>query len=168
MPYDTNSHLWPNRQDCFFRDRQLTPIRQSGPHCVSTSLAILTGAPPEAFQGVVNTQDPASWSDKIKEWGMQLAYCPTDARKLGFYVPELAAMDDLFTLSYYTTLDAAKILGAPDGRGWVCGSHIVVLHRDKILDPATGTVTGVDNHPCNNYHTKRIFRVVPFGFPRSL
>lgn len=168
MPYDKNSHLWPNPDEVFFRDQQFQVQQQTGPHCVSTSLAILTGATPEDFQGIVNTQDPTSWSDKIKEWGMQFAYCPTDARKLSFYMPELLKCDDLFTLSYYTTLDRDTILGDPDSRGWVCGSHIVVMHRNNILDPASGQVTPANEHHCNHHHTKRIFRVVPVGHPRSL
>lgn len=168
MPYDTNSRLWPDSEEVFFRDRELRVIRQTGPHCVSTALAILTGATPEEFQGVVNTQDPTSWSDKLKEWGMQLAYCPTDARKLRFYLRELLELDDLFTLSYYTTLDPQRILVDPDEHGWVCGSHIVIMHRDRILDPAGGTVTKANEHKCWDYHTKRIFRVVPAGYKRSL
>ena len=99
---------------------------------------------------------------------MQFAYCPTDARKLRFYIPELIELDDLFTLSYYTTSDQHTILGAPNNSGWVCGSHIVVMHRNRILDPATGTVTMASEHHCNEYHTKRIFRVVPAGYHRRL
>lgn len=168
MPYDRNSHLWPDPKERFFSEHEVRVIRQTGPHCVSTSLAILTGAKPEQFQGVVNKQDPISWSDKIKQWGMQFAYCPTDARKLRFYIPELIELDDLFTLSYYTALDGHTILGDPNHNGWVCGSHIVVMHRDKILDPAGGTVTDATEHHCNNCHTKRVFRVVPAGYRRSL
>jgi len=168
MPYDMNSDLWSNPEDVFFRDRELRALQQTGKHCVPTSLAILTGATPEQFQGNVNTQDPTSWSDRIKEWGMQLAYCPTDARKLRFYMPELLELDDLFTLSYYTPDDPDTILGDPDERGWVCGSHIVVMHRDKILDPASGLVTLAKEHCCKNRHTKRVFRVVPAGYHRSL
>ena len=33
-------------------------------------------------------------SDKIKEWGMQFAYCHTDTRKLRFYIPELLQRND--------------------------------------------------------------------------
>lgn len=168
MPYDATAHLWSNTQEAFFRDRTLVPRRQEGPHCVSTALAILTGAEPEQFQGVVNTQDPSSWSDKLREWGMQLAYCPTDARKLRFYMAELVALDDLFTLSYYCPGSSAEILGDPSGTGWVCGSHIVVLHRDRIFDSASGSVTPALAHGCNHFHTKRIFRVVPAGYRRSL
>lgn len=168
MPYDASCHLWPDPTEGFFRERRLRPLRQAGPHCVSTALSILTGATPEAFQGVVNTQDPISWSDKIREWGMQFAYCPTDVRKLGFYLPELVALDDLFTLSFYTSLDSNVILRNPDARGWTSASHIVVLHRDRIFDPATGLVTKAREHACRGYYTKRIFRVVPAGHPRSL
>ena len=166
MPHDVNCQLWPDRNEKFFSDRELQVICQTGPHCVSTSLAILTGADPAQFQGVVNTQDPISWSDKIGEWGMQFAYCPTDARKLRFYISELIELDDLFTLSYYT--ETNDILGDPDSNGWVCGSHIVVLHRNRILDPASGTITNANEHHCNDFHTKRVFRVVPAGYQSRL
>ncbi len=166
MPYDMSSQLWPDSNERFFFDRELRVIRQAGPHCVSTSLAILTGTDPSEFQGAVNTQDPISWSDKIRDWGMQFAYCPTDARKLRFYIPELIKLDDLFTLSYYT--NGNTILQDPDESGWVCGSHVVVMHRDRILDPATGTMTMANDHDCNKYHTKRIFRVVPASYHRRL
>lgn len=168
MPYDLTSHLWPTRDECFFREIALKPLRQSGPHCVSTVLGMLTGQPPETFQGRINTQDPASWSEALSAFGMKLAYCPTDARKIKFYAPELLALDDLFTLSYYTPRDPQSILADPTNDGWVCGSHIVVLHRDSVLDPATGRRHGLAELPGSEMHTKRIFRVVPEGHRRGL
>ena len=101
MPYDAISPLWPQSNESFFRDSTFRLIRQSGPHCVSTVLAMLTGTSPETFQGRINTQDPVSWSEALRQWGMKLAYCPADVRKLKYYMKELVALDDLFTLSYY-------------------------------------------------------------------
>jgi len=135
---------------------------------VSTTLAMLTGKTPEDFQGKMNTQDPYSWSQVLQPYGIKLAYCPSDIRKLKFYMNELVAMDDLFTLSYYTSTDGEDILGDPDSKGWITGSHIVILHRDQIFDPATGTMTPAFEHYCNDYHTKRIFRTVPSDHPRGL
>jgi hypothetical protein len=168
LPYDNNSHLWPNNIDVFFRDIELTPQLQNGPHCVSTSLAILTNSTPEEFQGIVNTQDPLSWSDKIQEWGMKFAYCPTDTRKLQYYITELVEIDDLFTLSYYTTDEKEKILADPNDNGWITGSHIVVMHRNMIYDSAKGIEMNAIDHPCNDCYTKRIFRVVPAYYKRGL
>ncbi len=168
MAYNYNSCLWNNKKEQFFREREIKPVRQSGPHCVSTSLAILTGEKPEDFQDKINTQDPLSWSDALKNYDMKMAYCPFDARKLKFYIDELIELDDLFTLSYYTTQDSSKILSDPDEKGWVCGSHIVILHRDKIYDPAQGNVSAAKTHKCMKYHTKRIFRVVPDDYKRGL
>ncbi|MCS7293195.1 MAG: hypothetical protein RMI89_09545 [Gloeomargarita sp. SKYBB_i_bin120] len=168
MPYDATCSLWPRQDEAFFRKRVFQPIQQQGPHCVSTVLAILTGRTPEEFQGRINTQDPVSWSEALQVANMKLAYCPTDVRKLKYYMAELVALDDLFTLSYYTRNDPAAILGDPDERGWVTGSHIVVLHRDQILDPQTGQATDAFSHRCNDHHTKRIFRVVPLDHPRGL
>jgi hypothetical protein len=168
MTYDATSPLWPRADESFFRDRTFRVLRQSGPHCVSTVLGILTGTSPAEFQGRINTQDPVSWSEALQQWDMKLAYCPTDARKLKHYMKELVALDDLFTLSYYTTKDPKAILGEPNSDGWVTGSHIVILHRSKILDPQSGPETEAFDHPCNDYHTKRIFRVVPASHLQGL
>lgn len=168
MPYDAASRLWPRENKSFFRNRTFSVIRQRGPHCVSTVLSILTGTPPEQFQGKINTQDPVSWSEALRDANMKLAYCPTDMRKMKHYMKELVALDDLFTLSYYTTKDPNAILGEPDNNGWVTGSHIVVLHRNKILDPKFGEETDAFDHECNEHYTKRIFRVLPADHPRGL
>jgi hypothetical protein len=168
MPYDLHCDLWLNRDEAFFRDRSICPRKQSGPHCVSTVLAMLSGREPSEFQGRVNTQDPVSWSLALRECGLKLAYCPTDARKLRFYLPELLAIDDLFTLSVYCPREPSDVLRDPDERGWVCGSHVVILHRDIILDPVSGASSDADSHPCRNMHTKRIFRVVPTAHERGI
>ncbi|MGI9213975.1 MAG: hypothetical protein ACR2HF_16020 [Methylococcaceae bacterium] len=166
--YHLTSHLWPNPKDAYFRDSELTAQLQDSFRCVSTSLAILTNQNPETFAGHINTQDPYSWSQALKPWNMKLAYCPTDVRKLQYYMDELIALDDLFTLSYYIAYDPGIILDDPDEDGWVTSSHIVVLHRDRILDPATGTSVAAGKHHCNECHTKRIFRVIPSDHPRGL
>lgn len=168
MAYDTACRLWPRSDESFFRDRTFRVMRQHGPHCVATVLAILTGTSPEQFYVKINTQDPVSWSEALREANMKLAYCPTDVRKLKHYMKELVDLDDLFTLSYYTTRDPNAILGDPDDSGWVTGSHIVILHRSTILDPKYGEETDAFQHECNEYHTKRIFRVVPADHPRGL
>jgi hypothetical protein len=168
MPFDANSQLWIDGNESFFRDKSITAIQQYGPHCVSTVLAILTGKQPESFQCRVNTQNPVSWSEALTEDGMKLAYCPTDARKLKHYMDELRRLDDLFTLSYYTSRDPEDILCDPDERGWVTGSHIVILHRQMIIDPDQGRAVPAHEHSCNEYHTKRVFRVVPSNHRRGL
>ncbi len=168
MPYDAASNLWRRSDESFFRDKSFSVIQQKGPHCVSTVLGILTGTSPEEFQGKINTQDPVSWSEALSQWNMKLAYCPTDARKIKHYMKELVALDDLFTLSYYTTTNPQDILGEPDSRGWITGSHIVILHRDKILDSMSGTESEALNHFCNDFFTKRIFRVVSSDHKRGL
>ncbi len=165
MPYDLTAGLWSGEDENFFRHRELEPLQQKGPHCVSTALAILTGLPPEHFQQIINTQDPVSWSEALRPSGMKLAYCAFDIRKLCFYMDELVGYDDLFLLCYYTS---SGLLSNPDERGWICGSHVVVLHRDRILDPAVGRAVAAHKHPCNLRHTKRIFRVVPHDHRRGL
>ncbi len=167
MPYDLTAGLWPDEKENFFRKAELKPLLQKGPHCVSTALAILTGRDPEYFQKIINTQDPVSWSDALGPWRMKLAYCPSDVRRLRFYMDELVSYDDLFLLSYYLS-HGRRLLSDPDEKGWLCGSHIVVLHRGDILDPAGGNLVPAREHPCNERHTKRIFRVVPHDHPRGL
>ena len=168
MPYDPASTLWAKTSEHFFRQQTFRPFKQAGPHCVSTSLAILSGAAPESFQGKINTQDPRTWSDALRSYGMKLAFCPTDVRKLTFYVEELLRLDDLFTLSYYTPQTPEDVLADPDQSGLVCGSHVVVLHRDTVLNPATGASSALHGFEGAEFHTKRIFRVVPLAHERGL
>lgn len=168
MPYDRTSKLWTDASESFFRDLDISPLRQSGPHCVSTVLAILSRSAPKDFQGRINTQDPVSWSEALYPFGMKLAYCPTDVRKVKFYLPELLELDDLFTVSYFTPTNAQQILADPGPDGWVCGSHIVVLHRGSVLDPASGRRLPARECPGLELHTKRIFRVVPAGYRRGM
>ncbi|MBM4329335.1 MAG: hypothetical protein FJ118_19495 [Deltaproteobacteria bacterium] len=167
MPFDVKCKLWPNGKECFFAHKTLQPMKQAGPRCVVTALAILTDSTPEIFEGHVNTQDPISWSEALKPFGMKLAYCPSDIRKLRFYVEELIGLDDLFLLCYYSPTDA-KMLGDPDERGWICGSHVVILHRDHIIDPRRGDAIHALDHDCLNHHTKRLFRVLPVNHPRGI
>jgi hypothetical protein len=171
MSFDLSTGLWSNGEEHFFRERLFKPIKQSGPHCVSTALAILTGKRPSHFlrmqkSGELNTQDPFSWSEALKPFGMKLAYVPFDVRKLRFYMDELVGLDDSFLLCYYTRR-GSELLRDPDEQGWVCGSHVVILHRDEIIDPLLGNFYAFDHH-CNECHTKRIFRVVPCDNPRGL
>lgn len=172
MSYDKASNLWPNKSASFFRSLSINPLLQDGPTCVSTVLAMLSGQTPRFFQGKINTQDPVSWSAALAEFGMKLAYCPTDVRRLKFYLEELKELDDLFTLSYYspnTDLpEKDAILKDPDDKGWICSSHIVILHRDKIIDPQFGKAVEASEHHCGERFTKRIFRVVPVDCARGL
>lgn len=117
--------------------------------------------------GKLNTQDPVSWSEALKPFGMKLAYVPFDARKLWFYVEELVHLDDLFLLSYYSGM-SLEILRDPAENGWVCESHVVILHRDQIIDPQLGESRYAFDHWCNSCHTKRLFRLVPLNHPRGL
>ena len=133
--------------------------------CVATTLATLTKTDPDIFVGQLNTQDPCSWSRALTKWNMKLAYCPTDMRRLTHYMDELMDLDDLFTLSYYTSSYVDDILSEPDERGWITGSHIVILHRNLIFDSMSGTAVNALEHICNKYYTKRIFRVVPSSYP---
>ena len=168
MAYQMSSPLWPSKGENFFRNFVINPLKQQGPHCVSTVLAMLVNTSPEKFQESINTQDPVSWSNALKKHGLKLAYCPNDIRKLRFYADELLQLNDLFTLSYYTVKNSVEILHDPDASGWICGSHIVILHKGQIIDPASGKRYIMSDHKCLNFHTKRIFRVVPSDFQRGL
>lgn len=160
-----SAKLWYGEEEHFFTDRNITVRKQKGPACVSNVLAMLTGESPETFQGgTVNTQAPQSWSDALRQHGMKLAYCNSGSRRLCHFMEELVAYDDLFTVSYYT----GDHLNEPDETGWVCGSHIVILHRGLIYDSASGTVTPAREHHGNECYTKRVFRVVPHDYARGI
>jgi hypothetical protein len=168
MSYDKYALLWKDQDERFFQDQIIIPVKQPGPHCVSTALAMLSGKKPKYFMERINTENPVTWSRALRKWEMKLAFTPFDIRKLMFYMEELIGYDDLFLLSYYAAPDPVEILAAPNDDGWICRSHIVILHRDKIYDPGTGSVEDAQSHQCSNFHTKRIFRVVPMSHPLGL
>ena len=167
MPCQFNAALW-NADEDFFSSKEIKPIKQAGPHCVSTVLSMLTNQKPEYFQSSINTQDPVSWSIALNPFGIKLAYCPSDCRKIKFYADELVKINDLFLLSYYTSKNNNEILADPNDQGWVCPSHIVILHKSKIIDPAQGNETNIYEHKSLEKHAKRIFRVVPNNHPRGI
>ncbi len=168
MTFQTTCRLWPASDSVFYRDRIIVPQKQVGPHCTSTVLAMLTGESPEYFQDRINTQDPVSWSSALLPFGIKLAYCPTDIRKIENYLDELAAIADLFVLCYYKPKEPSQLLNDPDKKGWICGSHIVIHHIDRIIDPALGVSMNAREHNSMASHTKRIFRIVPVTNPRGL
>jgi hypothetical protein len=156
----------------FFNNLEIEHIRQSGPTCVPTTLAMLARATdadigPEDFMPLINSQSPHTWSKALKPYGMQLAYCNQDLRRMEYYIDELVEYDDLFLLCFYSSDPPYE----PDGSGKLCTAHIVTLHRDVIIDTAQSDKNSVV--PASDYHrlarqTKRIFRVVPSGHPRCL
>ncbi len=163
--YDLTSPIWPNKEEKFFPEFKISPLKQESKRCVSTALGMLSGRDPKYFYNKINTQNPISWSDALKEFGLKLAYCTCDVRKLKFYIDELISYDDLFLLCYYLSDDSLR---DPNGNGWLCSSHVVILYKDEIYDPASGTKIFALDHSCNDYHTKRIFRVVPVDYHRGL
>jgi len=177
LPFESNkaSKLWNTEKygGPFYRDTiELTCTQQIRKACVSTCLGILTNTDPAQFQHpdgprAVNTQDPVEWSEALKGLGMQLAFLPIDCRRLRYYLPELLELDDLFTISYYTG-DRKQLTSNPDKDGWVCGSHIVVLHRAMIYDPMGTEPVPVHEHHLGDMFCKRLFRVVPAGHTRGL
>jgi len=156
----------------FFLDTRLEHISQIGPSCVPTTLAMIarsTGADvgPDYFKSIINSQSPHSWSKALESFGLQLAYCNQDLRRLTHYIDELVGYDDLFLVCFYSSDPPSD----PDSNGKLCTAHIVTLHRNKIYDTAKSgsyAVIPAKDYPRLNRQTKRIFRVVPLGHPRSV
>lgn len=174
---NANAPLWDAAEEGgyegpFFSDLELEHIRQTGPTCVPTTLAMIaraTGADvgPEDFMPLINSQSPHTWSKVLKQYGMQLAYCNQDLRRLGYYIDELIEHDDLFLLCFYSKDPPYE----PDENGKLCTAHIVTLHKDIIIDTAKGDQYA--SGKAKDYHrlsrqTKRIFRVVPLGYGRCV
>lgn len=161
------SSLWLGTER-YFPNIEIRPLIQDGPTCVANCLAMLTGEMPEKYSGKVNPHDPLSWSQAIMPYGMKLAYCPTDFRRVEFYAPELIEKNDLFLVCYYTTTDPEELLADPRPDGWHCGSHVVILKGDTIFDPSLGKAVPFKEHSSLYYPTKRIFRIVPINHERGL
>ncbi len=162
--------LWYGTNETFFEDFELKHILQKGPSCVPTTLAMIaraTGAEVTIsdMKEAINTQAPHTWSNALKPFGLQLAYCNNDARSISYFIDELVGLNDLFLLSFYSS-EPPK---GPDSNGKLCTAHIVTLHKDEIIDTAKrdGTCKAHDYSRLAN-RCKRIFRVVPLGHERCL
>ncbi len=160
-------------QGPFFSHLSVEHVKQQGPSCVATTLSMVvnsTGAntTPEDFKEVTNSQAPHTWSEALKPYGLQLAYCNSDLRRLGYFIDELVEYDDLFLLSFFSKDPPSDPL--PSGK--LCTAHIITLHKDTIYDTAkdkhAGGVCIADDYSRLERQTKRIFRVVPLYHPRCL
>ena len=95
---NANAPLWDSpgaeeSQGPYFSDLHIRHDRQRGPSCVATTLAMIARATgpdvtPEDFKKVTNSQSPHSWSNALKPFGMQLAYCNNDVRRIEHYIEE--------------------------------------------------------------------------------
>ena len=167
--FDPSPAFWAQPEATpFFHDLCLTHRVQIGGSCVSTGLSLLTGEEPVEVRAQLNTQDPISWSRYLQRHGMKLAYCSTDLRRLQYYVDELLAHDDLFTLSTYSPSNPLDIAEEPDSSGWICSSHFVVLHRDTVYDTRFAHPIPLRDYCDRNRYVKRMFRVVPAAHSRGL
>jgi hypothetical protein len=171
------SPLWGDDDQPFWPSLELTILDQSDyghGTCVPTSLAIVASAlhgdevHPDRFMTgnlAVNTQSPQDWSDKLGEFGAQLAYCNFDARHLDKFIPELIEYDDLFVIGFYSgevTRDAE--IGATSG-----SSHMITMYKDLIYDTGReGSVQDARTYDRGDCMVKRIFRVVPAKHHRKV
>ena len=160
-------------QGPFFNDLELEHVKQVGPSCVATTLSMVANATganttPEDFKAVTNSQAPHTWSQALKPYGLQLAYCNNDVRRLSYFIDELVAYDDLFFLCFYSEDPPSD----PQASGKLCTAHIITLHRDTIYDTAktafNGGVVPAEHYSRLERQTKRIFRVVPLYHPRCV
>jgi hypothetical protein len=172
---DASCSIWRDTGDGpFFRNFCVKHRQQMGPTCVSNVLAMLTNRRPEAFQRPncdLNTQCPISWSDALLQYGKKFSYCSTDCRRLKYYLRDLIELGDLFVVCYYTDesdVYPERITVDPDDSGNIIGSHIVLLHMDKIYDSAKYHGDGIDCTQYGEKYVKRIFRVVPTDYRRGL
>jgi len=175
---NSSAPLWDaasveENQGPFFSDLEFEHDKQIGPSCVATTLAMIarsTGAvvTVDDFKKVTNSQSPHSWSNALKPYGLQLAYCNNDVRRIEYYIEELVEHNDLFLLCFYSIDPPSN----PDENGKLCTAHIVTLHKDTIYDTAkhssSGGVIAAQEYTRLKRQTKRIFRVVPLGHPRCV
>ena len=171
------SPLWGDDDGPFWPSLELTILDQTeygSGTCVPTSLAIIASAlhgqevDPSCFMTgdlAVNTQSPQDWSDKLGEFGAQLAYCNFDARNLSQFIPELIEYDDLFVIGYYTReVKREAEIGTTSG-----GSHMITMYKDKIYDTArSGSFHDARTYIMQDCMIKRIFRVVPKDHARKV
>ena len=169
MEYDYEGSMWTDiRFPNAARDIEMQHRLQVGGSCVSTGISVITHKEPREIRDSINTQSPMSWSDYLRPFGWKLAYCNTDLRRLSNYVDELLHWDDLFVVCTYSPQDAQDIGEEPDGDGWICSSHFMLLQGAMIYDTRFSEPIPLTEHRDLNRYVKRIFRVVPVDHPRGL
>ena len=160
--------LWPDSSQRFFPSLQLNSSPVPGTFSIASIISSLTGADLETIMDQVEANDPLSWSLVLSEFGMKLAYCPTDVRRVIHYLDELVKLNDVFIVSFYTPERPPRILAEPDNLGWVCGMHSVLILRDMVYDPYLDVRQSIYAHHSRHFHTKSIFRVVSADCERGL
>ena len=160
-------------QGPFFSHLAIEHVKQVGPSCVATTLSMVANATganttPEDFKAVTNSQAPHTWSEALKPYGMQLAYCNNDVRRLDYFVDELVGYNDLFFLCFYSKDPPSD----PQPSGGLGDVYKRQLHRDTIYDtakfPSSDGVCKAHDYSRLERQTKRIFRVVPLYHPRCI
>ena len=174
---DASAPLWHlskgQNHTSYFDDLKLKHLRQIGPSCVATTLCMVakaTGADvtPEYFKSRTNSQSPYSWSEALKPFGMQLAYCNHDQRRIEYIIDELKQLNDLFFVAstrlihQVTLMKMANCVQHTSSRCMVQHSMILRNHADN------GGVCDASDYSRLERQAKRIFRVVPVGHPRCL
>jgi hypothetical protein len=91
--------LWPDTTERFFASLHLHSAPIPGTFSIASIIASLTGGDLEQIMDRVEANDPLSWSLVLQEYGMKLAYCPTDVRRMIHYLEELVALNDIFILT---------------------------------------------------------------------
>jgi hypothetical protein len=74
----------------------------------------------------------------------------------------------LFLVSTYSSTNPLDIGAEPDAKGWVTGSHLVLVHRSRVYDTRHYAPCELDAYVDLDRYVKRIFRVVPLHHPRGL
>tara|TARA_X000000368_G_scaffold201209_1_gene158862 strand:+ start:1253 stop:1786 length:534 start_codon:yes stop_codon:yes gene_type:complete len=170
---DQTCKIWDSNDCSYFENLKIVHKQQNGPSCVATTLSMLVESlgnniSPEYFKSLTNSQSPQTWSDSLKKFGLQLAYCNTDVRRLSYLIEELKSYDDLFLISFYSVDPPFDT----DVNGKLCTAHIITMHKGTIFDTAKSSVYGgvckSEDYARLDRPVKRIFRVLPLGHERCL
>ncbi len=139
-------------------------IKQAPKKCVATCLAMLTHQNPDIFDSV-DKDDPYSWSVALKPYNLKLVYCNTQPITLKHYRDELEELNDLFLIGLYTSDKVNQITAPLNKKGTNGSSHLVLLKGQTVYDP-NEAIYHLEYF--DEYHVKRIFRVVPLDYERGL
>jgi hypothetical protein len=184
--YTVNYRLWDTKRDGgpFFSELKMDDIpssmhgSESDKNDISSALCTISRCKdgPSHFRNeVVDSHDPVSWSCALEEFGMKLAYCPTDTIKLKHYGKELTDLDDMFLICTYAISDLSVETNDDDGPNkTVYGYDAFVIWRGCILDIVSDScgnnviTTAIMKHKLGESHVKGIYRVVPVTHKRGL
>lgn len=142
----------------YYDDLEVLHLKQVVNACVPTSIASVVGEDPSIFYKTMNNCCPISWSKHLKSFGMKLKVQNATFRPFAKLLEDLKKTGYLYLVGVYC--GQLRHIEQHARKGTTCPSHMFVVHKGKVYDPAQSEKIDAAPHYAEHW-VKRLFRVVP-------